>query len=66
MRFPGLHATWSSTSPTNCEWERDQGPTDLDNLAGAVQHHHHLVHSDGWTLSGDANVEITFIGPTGG
>jgi hypothetical protein len=28
-------------------------------------HHHHVVHSDGWTMSGNANEELTFVGPSG-
>ncbi len=64
-RFPGCtnaifvnphHLRW---------WRRDHGPTDLDNLALLCEHHHHLVHTNGWTLSGDANSELTFVGPSG-
>ncbi len=64
-RFPGCtnaifvnphHLRW---------WKRDRGRTDLDNLALLCEHHHHLVHSKGWNLEGDANVELRFIGPTG-
>ena len=64
-RFPGCanaifvhphHVRW---------WRRDRGPTDLDNLALLCEHHHHLVHSNGWALSGDANAELTFVGPSG-
>ncbi|HEY6474838.1 MAG TPA: DUF222 domain-containing protein [Acidimicrobiales bacterium] len=64
-RFPGCtnaifvnphHLRW---------WERDRGPTDLDNLALLCEHHHHLVHSKGWTVAGDANAELSFVGPSG-
>jgi hypothetical protein len=64
-RFPGCsnalfvnphHVTW---------WQRDRGRTDLDNLALLCEHHHHLVHSKAWQLSGDANGELRFVGPTG-
>jgi HNH endonuclease len=42
------------------------GRTDLDNLALTCLHHHHLVHSNqGWAVSGNANEELTFVGPTG-
>jgi Domain of unknown function (DUF222)/HNH endonuclease len=41
------------------------GRTDLDNLALTCLYHHHLVHSGGWTMSGNANEELTFVGPTG-
>ena len=64
-RFPGCpnaifvnphHIKW---------WKRDRGRTDLDNLALLCEHHHHLVHSRTWTLSGDGNGELTFVGPSG-
>jgi hypothetical protein len=64
-RFPGCpnaifvnphHVKW---------WKRDRGTTDLDNLALLCEHHHHLVHSKGWHLEGDANAELTFVGPSG-
>jgi hypothetical protein len=45
-------------------WEPG-GRTDLDNLALTCLYHHHLVHSGGWSMSGNANEELTFVGPTG-
>ena len=41
------------------------GRTDLDNIALICLYHHHLVHSGGWTMSGNANEELTFLGPSG-
>jgi hypothetical protein len=41
------------------------GRTDLDNLAVLCEHHHHMVHSKHWTMSGNANEELTFVGPSG-
>jgi Domain of unknown function (DUF222)/HNH endonuclease len=41
------------------------GGTDLDNLALLCQAHHSLVHSNGWSMWGDANVEIRFLSPDG-
>ena len=64
-RFPGCrnaifvnphHVKW---------WKRDRGKTDLDNLVLLCEHHHGLVHRQSWTLSGDANVELSFVGPSG-
>ena len=64
-RFPGCpnavfvhphHLRW---------WKRDRGRTDLDNLALLCEHHHHLVHSKGWGVTGDANGELSFVGPSG-
>ena len=40
------------------------GPTDLGNLALLCTHHHHLIHTRLWSMSGDANVEVRFVGPS--
>jgi hypothetical protein len=45
-------------------WEPG-GLTDLDNLVLQCLYHHHLVHSEGWSMRGNANEELTIIGPTG-
>jgi hypothetical protein len=64
-RFPGCrNATF--VNPHHIKWwKRDRGTTDLDNLALLCEHHHGLVHSKAWGLTGDANVELSFVGPTG-
>jgi hypothetical protein len=64
-RFPGCgHATF--VEPHHLRWwRRDRGRTDLDNLALLCVHHHHLVHSKGWRVEGDANGELSFVGPSG-
>ena len=53
---------------TNChhidQWEHG-GRTDLGNLALLCVHHHHLIHSKVWSMEGDANVELRFVGPSG-
>ncbi len=64
-RFPGC-ANALFVNPHHLRWwRRDRGPTDLDNLALLCEHHHHLIHSKAWKVSGDANGELTFIGPSG-
>lgn len=35
------------------------GPTTMDNLAGLCWYHHHLIHHSHWTLTGDANHNLT-------
>jgi hypothetical protein len=64
-RFPGCgnvvfvnphHIRW---------WKPHAGTTDLPNLVLLCEHHHHLVHSKQWSVSGDANDELTFVGPSG-
>jgi hypothetical protein len=64
-RFPGC-ANSIFVNPHHVKWwKRDRGRTDLDNLALLCEHHHHLVHSKSWTLSGDGNGELSFVGPNG-
>jgi hypothetical protein len=64
-RFPGCtNATF--VNPHHLKWwQRDRGRTDLDNLALLCEHHHGLVHAKTWSVEGDANAELCFVGPTG-
>ncbi len=63
-RFPSCtNATFTNVHHV-APW-KPGGRTDLDNLALLCEHHHHLVHSRQWIMSGDANGELTFAGPTG-
>ena len=64
-RFPGCgnvifviphHIRW---------WKPHAGTTDLPNLVLLCEHHHHLVHSKEWSVTGDANNELAFVGPSG-
>jgi len=64
-RFPGCANVTFTNAHHVVGWTPGRGRTDLPNLALLCEHHHHLVHSSGWTVSGDANVELTFVGPTG-
>jgi hypothetical protein len=64
-RFPGCSNVTFAHPHHVRRWKPDRGPTDLPNLALLCDYHHHLVHSNAWTLSGDANAELTFVGPTG-
>ena len=56
VRDGGCVAPGCDRPPGWCEahhlawWERDNGTTDLSNLALTCSHHHHLIHDDGWTL----------------
>jgi hypothetical protein len=64
-RFPGCaNVTFADTHHIK-RWKPDRGPTDLDNLCLLCVHHHHLVHSAGWVMSGNANEELSFVGPSG-
>ncbi len=63
-RFPSCtNATF--TNPHHVKPWKPDGPTDLENLCLLCEYHHHVVHSRGWTVSGSANEELTFVGPTG-
>jgi hypothetical protein len=64
-RFPGCSNLTFAHPHHIKRWKPDRGPTDLPNLALLCDYHHHLVHSNAWTMSGDANTELTFVGPTG-
>ena len=63
-RFPGCTNVTFTNVHHIVGW-KPGGRTDLDNLALLCLFHHHLVHSKGWTMSGNANEELTFVGPTG-
>jgi hypothetical protein len=64
-RFPGCGHVAFWIPHHIKQWKRDQGSTDLDNLCCLCAHHHALVHTKGWNLTGDANAELTFTGPSG-
>ncbi len=63
-RFPGCTNVTFTNVHHVAPW-KPGGPTDLENLALLCEHHHHRVHSRRWTMSGDANAELTFVAPTG-
>ena len=50
-RFPGCTNVTFANVHHIVPWEPD-GLTDLDNLVLQCLYHHHLVHSDGWTMTG--------------
>jgi len=63
-RFPGCgHATF--THPHHLVPWHPAGRTDLDNLVLLCEHHHRRMHARAWSVVGDANGELTFVGPSG-
>jgi hypothetical protein len=64
-RFPGCHHVIFVNPHHIRWWKAHGGPTDLPNLVLLCEHHHHLVHSKQWSVSGDANEELSFVGPSG-
>jgi hypothetical protein len=63
-RFPGCTNVTFANVHHIVPW-KPGGRTDLPNLALLCQYHHHLVHSKGWSMTGDANEELRIVGPTG-
>ncbi len=63
-RFPGCTNVTFTNVHHVVAW-KPGGRTDLDNLALLCLFHHGTVHKKGWTMSGDANAELTFVGPSG-
>jgi hypothetical protein len=63
-RFPGCTNVTFANVHHIVPWGRG-GRTDLENLVVVCLHHHHLLHSRGWTMSGDANDVLTILGPSG-
>jgi hypothetical protein len=63
-RFPGCSNVTFTNVHHIVPW-KPNGRTDLPNLVLLCDHHHHLVHSKHWSMSGNANDALTFVGPTG-
>ena len=63
-RFPGCPNVTFTNVHHVVPW-KPGGRTDLDNLVLVCLHHHHVVHSTGWAMTGNANEELTFITPKG-
>jgi hypothetical protein len=63
-RFPGCTNKTFTNVHHIVAWNPG-GCTDLDNLALLCLFHHGVVHQRGWTMSGNANAELTFVGPSG-
>jgi Domain of unknown function (DUF222) len=63
-RFPGCaHTTFTNAHHLD-PWT-PSGLTDLDNLVLLCEHHHHRVHAKEWRVTGNANEELCFVGPSG-
>jgi hypothetical protein len=63
-RFPGCTHT-EFTAAHHIEHWVNGGKTDMANLVELCDQHHRAVHEMGWKMSGDANVELRFVSPTG-
>jgi Domain of unknown function (DUF222) len=64
--FPGCHR-----KPILCEahhiaeYDRDHGPTDIDNMALLCSTHHKLIHTTGWTAKMAPGQHLQITTPTG-
>jgi len=63
-RFPGCTNVTFTDVHHIVPW-KPGGGTDLPNLALLCRHHHGVVHRKGWNMSGNANQELHFVGPSG-
>jgi hypothetical protein len=63
-RFPGCTNVTFADVHHVVPWKHDGG-TDLDNLVLLCRYHHGVVHRKGWSMTGNANEELTVVGPTG-
>jgi hypothetical protein len=63
-RFPGCTNVTFTNVHHIVPW-KPGGRTDLPNLVLVCRHHHGVVHRKGWTMSGNANEELSFVGPSG-
>jgi hypothetical protein len=63
-RFPGCANVTFAHVHHIVPWKRG-GTTDLSNLVLLCKHHHGLVHRLVWPMSGNANEDLTFLGPSG-
>jgi hypothetical protein len=63
-RFPGCANVTFTNVHHIVAWQPG-GRTDLDNLALLCVFHHGMVHRKGWTMTGDANGPLRFVGPSG-
>jgi Domain of unknown function (DUF222)/HNH endonuclease len=62
-RFPGCANVTFAAVHHVVPWKLGGG-TDLDNLVLLCQHHHGVVHRNGWSMTGNPNEELTIVGPT--
>jgi hypothetical protein len=64
--YPGCHtkAQWCQAHHVK-EYDRDTGPTDIDNMALLCSRHHHLVHSVGWSARMLENQPLEVCDPHG-
>ena len=63
--IPGCGVRYAFTSIHHVIWWEHHGPTDLANLLPLCERHHHRVHDAGWSLTLQANRQLTIALPDG-
>ncbi len=63
-RFPGCSHLMFADVHHIVHWVKG-GLTDLPNLVLLCRHHHTLLHSKQWSMTGDSNQLLSFVGPSG-
>jgi len=63
-RYPGCTNVTFAIVHHIVPW-KPGGGTDLPNLVLLCRHHHGVVHRKGWSLTGNANQELSIKTPTG-
>ncbi len=63
--FPGCDVAYHRCQLHHVEPWQASGRTDLDNAAPLCRSHHHLVHEDGWAITGDHVAGWTWHPPPG-
>jgi hypothetical protein len=64
--FPGctMKPIWCEAHHVE-EYDRDEGPTDIDNMALLCGIHHKTVHSAGWSAKMEPGQQLAFSSPDG-
>ncbi len=63
---PGCTVAFSACNIHHVRWwQRDRGPTDIDNLLPLCERHHHIVHEGRWTLTMTPDRVATWTRPDG-
>jgi len=64
-RFPGCASLARLDSHHVEHWTKDNGPTELANLALLCKRHHRMVHEGGYTMAKARDGTWSFTRPTG-
>ena len=63
--FPGCDAPIGWCDAHHVTWWRNNGTTDITNLALICRYHHGVTHRDGWTMTATTDQRFTWTTPLG-